>query len=213
MAKFSIQEFEKLPLMGILRGVEPSKVAPLLEAVISAGLKTIEITMNTKGAAEIIRKASKIVSGRMSVGAGTVLSMDDLEAALCAGSEFIVMPIFDSKIVSACNERGIPVFPGGFTPQEVFNAWRGGADMVKVFPSSALGAKYIKDLKGPFDKIKLMAVGGVRLENINEFFSSGASGVAFGGSVFKKEWMDGNNFDRIGEVVRSYVGEVSKAIE
>jgi len=207
-----IDQFKKMPLMGILRGIDASDIAPVLEAVISAGLKTIEITMNTPGAAGIIEKAKTIAKDRIQIGAGTVLSMDDLDAALSAGAGFIVMPACVKEVVNSCREKGVPVFPGALTPQEVFDAWNCGAAMVKVFPSSLFGPRYIKELKGPFDGIKLMAVGGVSLDNIAQFFFAGADAVAFGASVFKKEWLEKKDFASIGEVVGDYVREVEQAI-
>jgi 2-dehydro-3-deoxyphosphogluconate aldolase/(4S)-4-hydroxy-2-oxoglutarate aldolase len=204
--------FEKLPLMGILRGVDAGDIEPLVEAVTRAGLETIEVTMNTPGGAEIISKANKTSGGRISIGAGTVLSMNDLDAALKAGAGFIVMPVYIEEIVASCVEKGIPVFPGALTPQEVMNAWKAGATMVKVFPSDAFGPGYLKALKGPFDKIKLMAVGGVRLEKIAEYFFSGADAVAFGASVFKKEWLAKKDFSSITNLVKEYVNAVKTAI-
>jgi 2-dehydro-3-deoxyphosphogluconate aldolase/(4S)-4-hydroxy-2-oxoglutarate aldolase len=207
-----ISRFKKLPLMGILRGVKQEDVGPLVKAVLAAGLETIEVTMNTLGASDIIREMVEVSGGSLTIGAGTVLSLEDLDEALSAGASFIVMPVCDEKIVSVCKERNIPVFPGALTPQEVLNAWNLGVSMVKVFPSSLFGPKYFKELKAPLDKIEIMAVGGVRLDNINEYFSRGASAVAFGASVFKKELLDKKDFSSIEATIRSYVEEVKKAI-
>jgi len=208
-----LKQFKKLPLMGIIRGVDPSKLEPLIEVSARAGLQTLEITMNTPGAADLIKKACGLSGGRVSVGAGTVLSMDEMDSALRAGAEFIVMPVYIKEITDACKTKGISVFPGAFTPQEVFEAWKGGASMVKVFPSGALGPEYIKALKGPFNDIKLMAVGGVKLDNIKDYFACGADAVAFGAGVFKKEWLDSGDFNAIGSLVAQYVAEVKKQVE
>ena len=198
--------------MGILRGIKLEDVGPLVEAAASAGLETIEVTMNTPGAADIIRKMVEVSGGRLTIGAGTVLSLEDLNEALSRGASFIVMPVCNEEIVDVCKEKQIPVFPGALTPQEVVRAWELGVSMVKVFPSSLFGPKYFKELKAPLDKIEIMAVGGVRLDNISEYFSSGASAVAFGASVFKKELLDKKDFKAIETTIRSYVEEVKKAI-
>jgi 2-dehydro-3-deoxyphosphogluconate aldolase/(4S)-4-hydroxy-2-oxoglutarate aldolase len=200
-----IRKFSELPLMGIVRGVDEADIEPLIEAVIGAGLETIEVTMNTPGAAGIIKKAKSVAKGRIDVGAGTVLSTGDLDEALEAGASFIVMPALVEKVVTACVDKKIPVFPGAFTPREVLDCWNAGASMVKVFPSSMFGPRYIKELKGPYDSVKLMAVGGVRIENVDEYFSSGADAVAFGGSVFRKEWLDKKDFESIAGLVKEYV--------
>ncbi len=201
--------FKELPLMGIVRGVSLDDTEELIEAVIGAGLGTIEITMNTPEAARMISKARDVAGGRIAVGAGTVLSKKDLDEALAAGATFIVTPVPDREVAVSCVERGIPVFPGALTPSEVLDAWDAGATMVKVFPCGLFGPKYIKELKGPFDKIKLMAVGGVRPDNVEEYFSCGADAVAFGASVFKKEWLEKKDFSSIGNLVAQFV----KAVE
>ena len=206
-----VARFKELPLMGILRGISIADIEPLLEEVIESGLRTIEITMNTPGAAEIITKAKKISADRVTVGAGTVLSRDDFEAAVGAGAAFIVMPASVEEVMKPCVEKGIPVFPGALTPQEVLNAWKLGATMVKVFPSSVFGPGYIREIKGPFNNIALMAVGGVRVENVGEYFSSGADAVAFGASVFRKEWLDAKDFASIGKAVTEFVQAVKTA--
>ena len=198
--------------MGILRGIKPEDVEPLIEASAGGGLKAIEVTMNTQGASDIIKKMVDASRGRLSVGAGTVLSDRDLDEALASGAEFIVMPVCLEGIVKACREKNIPVFPGALTPQEVVKAWNLGASMVKVFPSGLFGPKYFKELKAPLEKIELMAVGGVRLDNISEYFSSGASAVAFGSSVFKKELIDKKDFAQMESTIREYVEEVKKAV-
>ena len=207
-----VDRFKALPLMGILRGVDAGDIEQLLETVINAGLETVEITMNTPGASDIISKSVNAAGGRISVGAGTVLSLDDMERAVDAGAGFIVMPVHIEEIVAACRAKNIPVFPGALTPSEVLKAWNAGATMVKVFPSGVFGPKYIKELKAPLDKIKLMAVGGVKLDNIHEFFSQGADAVAFGASVFKKEWLKEKDFDAIGNLVKEYVAAVRSKV-
>ena len=203
--------FEKLPLMGIVRGISGGGIAPLIDAVAEAGLRTIEITMNTPGAADIIKAARAAAAGRLAVGAGTVLGMEGLKEALDAGAEFIVMPAAPGNVIEHCVRNSVPVFPGALSPQEVRSAWEKGAAMVKVFPCGVFGPGYIKQLKGPFDDVKLMAVGGVRLENIAEYFSNGADAVAFGSSVFKKEWLEAGDLGSIGRLVGEYVRAVKEA--
>ncbi|MFH1552233.1 MAG: bifunctional 4-hydroxy-2-oxoglutarate aldolase/2-dehydro-3-deoxy-phosphogluconate aldolase [Candidatus Omnitrophota bacterium] len=207
----NIDRFKELPLMGIVRGLDIDDTEPLVEEIIASGLETIEITMNTSAAAGIISKAVAVSNGRIAVGAGTVLSGADLERAVDAGASFIVSPACVEEVIRPCREKAIPVFPGALTPQEVLEAWKKGATMVKVFPAGIFGPKYIKELKGPFNDIKLMAVGGVRLENIAEYFSAGADAVAFGASVFKKEWLEKKDFTSIGKLVGEYVQAAREA--
>jgi 2-dehydro-3-deoxyphosphogluconate aldolase/(4S)-4-hydroxy-2-oxoglutarate aldolase len=206
-----LSEFKLLPLLGILRGVAIDQIGPLSETVISAGLRSIEITMNTQGACECIRAMRKTAGKRLMVGAGTVLTRNDLQAALDAGAEFIVSPVNVPEIVGYCVENKIPVFPGALTPQEIFAAWNAGASLVKVFPAKFFGPEYFKEVKGPLNNVQLLACGGVSAHNAHEFFAAGASAVAFGASVFRKDWLDKKEFDRVEQAVKEMVNAVESA--
>lgn len=193
----NVDRFKQLPLMGILRGGTPDIIEPLVEIVVSSGLQTMEIAMNTTGASALIRGMAKSARQRLAIGAGTVLSMDDLQMALDAGATFIVQPTLVREVVEYCKENTIPVFPGALTPQEIYNAWCAGATMVKVFPAKCFGPSYFKEIKGPLQDVELLACGGVTADNIRSFFCNGASAVAFGGSIFKQEWLLSREFGRI----------------
>ncbi len=203
-----INEFKRLPLVGILRAIKEESVDMLVETVVSAGLKTIEVTMNTEGAAKIIARMVKSASGRLTVGAGTVLCLKDLHSALDAGATFIVMPTLIQDVTAYCVKNNIPVFPGAFTPQEIHNAWLAGASMVKVFPSSFFGPAYFKEIKGPFNEIPLLACGGVKAENIGEFFANGASAAAFGGSIFNLKKLESGVVDGIKTDIEALIAGV-----
>lgn len=207
-----IDSFKKLPIMGILRGVKASSLEALVETIILSGLETIEITMNTQDAVGCIKTTVDAACGRLMVGAGTVLSLESMHQALDAGASFIVMPNFNEDIVNYCSDNSIPVFPGALTPQEVYRAHSQGATMVKVFPSGLFGPKYFEELKGPFDKISLLAVGGVRLDNIPEFFKCGADGVAVGGSVFNLEQIHSGNLQEVKNNISSLVKAVKTSV-
>lgn len=200
-----ITNFKKLPLMGILRGIEAQHMEPLVETVVSSGLRTIEITINSENAGNLIRIASRVAPKDLAVGAGTVLTIESLKEALDAGATFIVMPTLVEDVVEYCVKNVIPVFLGALTPQEIYAAWCAGATMVKVFPAGLFGPQYIKEIKAPFDKIELMACGGVTPENIKTYFASGAGAVAFGASVFKKEWLVKRDFASIGKAITELV--------
>jgi 2-dehydro-3-deoxyphosphogluconate aldolase/(4S)-4-hydroxy-2-oxoglutarate aldolase len=191
--------------MGIMRGIEAGTLGPLLERVIASGLRTVEVTMNTPKASTLIRQMAKTTQNRLMVGAGTVLTMDDLHAALDAGATFIVLPTLVDEVVTYCANRKIPVFPGALTPQEIYRAWCAGATMVKVFPAKFFGPAYIKEIKGPFQNIDLLACGGITTDNIQLFFSAGASAIAFGGSIFKKEWLVKGEFFHIEERIKTLI--------
>lgn len=196
--------FRAQPVLGILRGIAASAVDGLAEAVARSGLKACEITMNTPDAPALIRRMVASARGRFAVGAGTVLDLRSLDEALAAGATFIVMPVVVEEVVASCVGRGVPVFPGALTPQEVYRAWRLGASMVKVFPASVFGPEYFRELKGPFRDIELLACGGVTPETMPAYRASGASAVAFGGSVFRKDWIEREDFSAVERAIRRF---------
>jgi 2-dehydro-3-deoxyphosphogluconate aldolase/(4S)-4-hydroxy-2-oxoglutarate aldolase len=200
-----VKKFKEFPLMGILRDIKLDAAGKLVETVLASGLKCVEVTMNTSGAAKLIKSMKGFAKGDLMIGAGTVLTMDDLRQGLDSGASFIVMPTLVVDVMAYCAKRSIPVFPGAFSPQEVYNCWQAGATMVKVFPAKFFGPDYIKELKGPFKNVELLACGGVNPDNIGEFFSCGASAVAFGGSIFKKEWIDKGEFSKIAEGIKALI--------
>ncbi|MFH1622625.1 MAG: bifunctional 4-hydroxy-2-oxoglutarate aldolase/2-dehydro-3-deoxy-phosphogluconate aldolase [Candidatus Omnitrophota bacterium] len=189
-----INIFKKTPFLGILRGIKEDALESVLDAVILSGLRSIEITMNTKNAADLIRRAVRTCGKQLMIGAGTVLDLDTLKQAQNAGATFMVSPVLVENLVSYCTKNKIPVFPGALTPQEVYNAWNAGATMVKVFPAKFFGPAYFKELKAPLKDLKLLACGGVSPDNIKEYFLAGADAVAFGASAFRKDWIAKKDF-------------------
>jgi len=199
--------FEKgqIPILGIMRGIKTEDVEPLAELCIKNGIKYIEITMNTENALQLISNMKSTSKGRLVVGAGTVLNVVDMDQALTAGAEFIVSPSVVDNVIMNCVKNNIPVFPGALTPTEIQKAWDLGATMVKLFPASLFGPAYIKELKGPFNKIRIMAVGGVSEANIHMFFKNGAEAVAFGSSIFNLKWLREKQYGLIEEKLKALI--------
>jgi 2-dehydro-3-deoxyphosphogluconate aldolase/(4S)-4-hydroxy-2-oxoglutarate aldolase len=184
--EFSWDRFTAVPIIGIIRNLSFEIIEKILPLYISSGLTNIEITMNTPSAADIINYAAQKYGGQLNIGAGTVCNIDDLNIALNAGAQFIVTPILDSEVVETCISLNIPVFPGAFTPTEIYNAWKMGASMVKVYPATSLGPDYIKDVKAPLNQIKLLPTGGISIDNIHAFMKAGADGLGIGSQLFDK---------------------------
>jgi 2-dehydro-3-deoxyphosphogluconate aldolase/(4S)-4-hydroxy-2-oxoglutarate aldolase len=203
----NIDKFRKQPILGILRDITKEDVPPLFEMIISSGLASVEIAMNTKDAAALIKQAVNLSKGKLWIGAGTVVNMKLLKSAISAGASFIVMPVLVKDVVKYCVRHKIPVFPGALSPQEIYQAWDAGAAMVKVFPAGFFGPKYFREIKGPFKDIELLACGGVTPENMPEYFLNGASAIAFGASVFRKEWLAKKDFPRIREAIKKFLGK------
>jgi 2-dehydro-3-deoxyphosphogluconate aldolase/(4S)-4-hydroxy-2-oxoglutarate aldolase len=188
------QRFEKLPLLGILRGVESREVAPLADLCARQGLPALEITCNTAGATRLIGEMVTAAAGRFDLGAGTVLSVRQAEEAVAAGASFLVSPVLVEEVAAWCRERELPYFPGAFTPQEIWSAWCAGATQVKLFPAKFLGPDYIREIKAPLDQVKLLACGGVSAETAARYFAAGADSAAFGASIFRRDWLARGDF-------------------
>ncbi|KZS38844.1 2-dehydro-3-deoxyphosphogluconate aldolase [Aquimarina aggregata] len=193
-SSFSWELYDKAPIVGIVRGLPIDIVEKIAEVYLCAELFTMEITMNTPNASDIIKKLRRDFPN-LNIGAGTVCTMNDLNNALDAGSQFIVTPIIDAKVIECCVAKNIPIFPGAYTPSEIYKAWTLGASSVKVFPATKLGVQYIKDVLAPLDTIKLMPTGGVNESNIETFFEAGAVGVGMGSSLFNKDLINSNDFE------------------
>ena len=200
-----LKKFRERPVLGILRGITHSQLEPLFALIVAGGLRAVEITMNTGGATGLIQTAVRRYGKRLMIGAGTVLTLKDLKDALRAGATFIVSPVVVPPVIEYCAKRKIPVFPGALVPQDIYTAWNAGATMVKVFPAGCFGPGYFKEIKGPFPKIELLACGGVTPKNMPDYFRNGASAVAVGSGVFRKEWLTQRKFRLIRNKIRAYL--------
>ncbi|MEJ7768969.1 MAG: bifunctional 4-hydroxy-2-oxoglutarate aldolase/2-dehydro-3-deoxy-phosphogluconate aldolase [Chitinophagaceae bacterium] len=202
---FSWEAFYNIPLVGILRNVPLAKTKKLAGLYESCGLTTLEITMNSDKAAETISYLAEKFSGTLNIGAGTVCTMAELDLALTAGASFIVTPILDETVIKACVAKKVPIFPGAFTPTEIFRAWSLGADMVKVFPATRLGSSYIKDILAPLPQLKLLPTGGVTLENFTDFLQAGAKGLGVGSTLFPPSLIEQDNWTELTELFSLFV--------
>lgn len=197
--------FSKAPIVGIVRNLTMEEVLAVLPVFREAGLTTVEITMNTPDAANIIRQALTQEGRGLNIGAGTVCNKDDLEMALDSGSQFIVTPVLSKKVIKSCVKKGVPIFPGAYTPTEIYKAWTLGAAMVKIYPATALGPQYIKDLKAPMSQLKLLPTGGVGLENMADFLLAGADGLGIGGQLFDKQLIQNRDWDGLHQHFKKFV--------
>lgn len=186
--------FKKTPLLGILRGIEEQHVEPLANVFNSSGLKAIEVTMNTNGAPSLLKLFRDKLDASVHLGAGTVLTLNDLRKALDAGAGFIVMPTIVTEVCEYCAMKNIPFFPGALTPNEILRAWEMGAEMVKVFPAKFFGPSYFKEVKAPLNHTRLLACGGVNARTATEYLNNGADGLAFGGSMFSQERLQNKQY-------------------
>lgn len=185
------------PVLGILRGVSDQALAPLVEASVRAGLRVLELAMNTPDAERKLARLCELAAGRLEVGAGTVTDRRVLDQALGSGARFIVMPGLVPQVVAECVRRAIPVVPGAFTPTEAMQAHDAGATLIKVFPAQILGPAFFRALQGPLPHLRLLACGGVDESNVREWMSSGATAVGAGANTFRDDWIQASRWDLI----------------
>ena len=206
--KFDHLKFNSVPVVGIIRGVDAADFEMILKPFVNSGLTTLEITLNTSGAGNLIRTANEFFQGNVNIGAGTVRSLKDLDQALEFGASFIVTPVLNKIVVSKCVELNIPVFPGAFTPTEIAEAFDVGATMVKVFPASSVGPDYIKNIKAPMPEIKLMPTGGVSLENLQAYKVAGADAYGMGTPLFRTDLIKQKNWSALEDHFRNVADAV-----
>jgi len=184
---FSWELFDKMPIVGNIRNLTVADINFVLPIYKQAGFTTIEITLNTPEALSVISSLALEYKGELNVGAGTVCTIDDLTAAITAGANFIVTPIFKAEVVKKCVSMEVPIFPGAFSPTEIYEAWELGASMVKLYPASMVGPDYVSAVLAPLNKVKLMPTGGIHLSNMLAFMKAGATSLGIGSELFDKK--------------------------
>jgi 2-dehydro-3-deoxyphosphogluconate aldolase/(4S)-4-hydroxy-2-oxoglutarate aldolase len=165
-------------VIAVLRGFDPDRVGSLTGVLHRSGITAVEITMDSPDAVTSIERS---LGDDAVVGAGTVMSVADAEAAVAAGAKFLVAPHTDLEVVRWAGERDIPIVPGAFTPTEVSVAWNAGAAAVKIFPASVGGPGLLKAMRGPFGELPLVPTGGITASNAGAFLAAGAAAVGVGG--------------------------------
>jgi 2-dehydro-3-deoxyphosphogluconate aldolase/(4S)-4-hydroxy-2-oxoglutarate aldolase len=196
----------EIGVVPVVRASSSKEAMNAVDAICSGGIPIAEITMTVPGAVEIIRELVKTRGSSVLVGAGTVL--DDETAALCldAGAQFIVSPGLDIKTVEIVKKRGSVIMAGALTPTEVINAWRAGADFVKVFPCGQVGGpKYINALRGPLPQIPLVPTGGVNLNTAVDFILAGCAALGVGGELVQASALKEGHPEIITEAARKFV--------
>jgi len=193
-----------VPVVGILRGIDPAFFRSVMDTSFASGLQALEITVNTAQALQIVSLNRPAVPPGKLLGMGTIRNINEARDAVESGAMFLVTPNTDTRVIEYAVSKSIPVISGALTPSEVYTAWSAGADMVKVFPCGIFGPQYIRELRGPFDQIRLVAVGGVNMDNIKEYFAAGVSAVGASISLFGREALMRHNLVEIEENVKKF---------
>jgi 2-dehydro-3-deoxyphosphogalactonate aldolase len=194
-----------LPLVAILRGLTPSRAVGVGEILFSAGLRAIEVPLNSPQPFDSIRALSDRFGDTCLCGAGTVLSIDDVQKTFDAGGRLIVSPNCDPQVIAAALRLGMTVLPGIATATEAFAAIHAGATRLKLFPAATYGSRHLKALKDVLPaKVGVMPVGGVGADDIAEWLQAGAAGFGFGSELFKPAYSLEDIAARAARVVAAY---------
>lgn len=198
-------------IITILRGFSLEEILHTASALQDGGIRFIEVTFNQKGCDQDTGTAIKELRKHfpdLHIGAGTVITGSQLTAAYHAGAEFIISPNTDISIIQKTKELGMLSMPGAMTPSEIVTARDAGADIVKLFPSDNLGLSYLKAISAPLNHIPLSAVGGVSLDNIQDFFKAGVYCVGIGSNIADRYAIRSGNFEKIQQLASSYVKKI-----
>lgn len=205
-----IDLLKKDKLVVILRGLKREQVVPTAEALRAAGVHFIEVTFaqNSPTCVEDTSWAIRTIAENFPdiyVGAGTVITLKQVEAAHAEGAKYIISPNADEEIIRRTVELGMLSMPGAFSPSEIVDAYKWGASFVKLFPAGDLGASYVKAIRAPISHIPMLAVGGVGLENMEQFYKAGINGFGIGGSIIKKDLIEKGDYAALTALAKKYV--------
>ncbi|WP_424009343.1 bifunctional 4-hydroxy-2-oxoglutarate aldolase/2-dehydro-3-deoxy-phosphogluconate aldolase [Haloferax denitrificans] len=212
MSQHPARRIRETGLIAIIRGTDADTAIETVEALTRGGVSTVEITANTDGVLDMLRDVSaSFTADEVTIGAGTVLDSETARAALLAGAEYLVTPTFDEGVIRTGNRYGAPSMVGIATPTEAVDAYEAGAEMVKVFPAGTLGPGFVSALGGPLGHIPTVPTGGVSLDNVGEFFDSGATAVGVGSAIVDNDAVSRGDFATIETNARSFVEAVERA--
>jgi len=198
-------------IIAIIRGFAPETCLRLAEAYAEGGIRMVEVTFNQKssetwkGTAAAIAAIRERFGGVVRVGAGTVLTEEQLSMCEEAGGEYMITPNVNTSLIRESVRRGLVAMPGALTPSEAVDAWDAGASFVKIFPAGSLGAGYVKAVRAPLSYIPFLAVGGIGPDNVADFMKAGCVGAGVGGNLTNKEWIAAGAWDKITAVARELV--------
>ncbi|MGF2029075.1 bifunctional 4-hydroxy-2-oxoglutarate aldolase/2-dehydro-3-deoxy-phosphogluconate aldolase [Lactococcus lactis] len=191
-------------VVSVVRAESGEKALKIVEAVVSGGITSIELTYSVPRANEVISDlVAKYLGTDVVIGAGTVLDPTSARLAIVAGAQFIVSPSFNKEVAKICNLYQIPYVPGILTPLEAQKALEYGSELIKLFPGDITGPKMIQDLKGPFPYINILPSGGVNVDNVAEWFAAGAVAVSAGGGVTAPA--ANNNYSAVTENAKKFM--------
>ena len=205
-----LNALREIGLVPVLRAESEEQALALATAIAAGGVNVMEVTMTVPGAIRVMARLAKERPDLL-LGAGTVLDAETARICILEGAAFVVSPALNLKTIEMCHRYGVPVLPGALTPTEILTAWEAGADVVKVFPASAMGgAKYLKSIKAPLPQVELVPTGGVSLATAAEFLEAGAFALGGGADLVNPKAIREGHPETITENARKYLAIVKK---
>ena len=192
-----IEQILSKKIIAVIRLDDYARAIDVARALVAGGITVMEFTLTGQGAIEAVSATRKALDDAVCVGVGTVLKVEDADAAIDAGAQFAVTPAVLRQVIATCVKRQTLVVGGGFTPTELLEAYEAGAELVKVFPARLGGPKFIKDVLAPLPFLKLVPTGGVGPENAHDYLSAGAVAVGIGGNLVSNKLIAAEAFDQI----------------
>jgi 2-dehydro-3-deoxyphosphogluconate aldolase/(4S)-4-hydroxy-2-oxoglutarate aldolase len=203
-----IENLKKYQLMVAVRTQTPEDAYHAATACVEGGIRFIEITFSVPGADEVIRRLSG--DERVTVGAGTVLCVDDARKALTAGASYLVSPGFGEDVVKFAKKEGVISIPGASTPTEIYRAHKAGGDIIKLFPFVEIGGLgFLKAVRGPLPFVRYLLCGGATLENVSQYLAADAAGILIGSAILRRELVAAKDWSAIAGLAKSFVGKVA----
>ncbi len=214
-----IRVVEEHKLIAIMRGVEKDRAVLTAEAMYRGGIRCLEVTFNQKSdtritdTKEIISGLKQRFGGRMLIGAGTVMSVDEVQAAYESGAEFILAPNVDTSVLKEAERLLLASVPGALTPSEIVLAYAHGAALVKLFPAGNMGLSYCKAIFAPVNHIPMLAVGGIGLHNLTDYLRAGFTGAGLGSCLTDARLIREERYEELEELAGRFVEKVREAGE
>ncbi len=196
-------------VVAVVRLNKKTDALKIVDTIYKGGITSVEITMTTPNALNLIEELNNIYGDKLLVGVGSVLKKEEAREAIRAGAKYVVSPILDVSIIEVSHNFDIPALPGCFTPTEIYQAHERGADIIKVFPANITGMSFFKAVKAPIPFLKLMPTGGVTLTNANEWIKAGACAIGIGSSLLDKSAIANNNYKKIKENAKILINNIN----
>jgi len=197
-------------VLAVVRGTEGRHTAAVLDTLAEAGIRCLEVTMNTPGALDELRAARDRLPADVELGGGTVLTAEQVDAVADMGGSFVVAPDARPAVADQAHARGLGYYPGALTPTEVGAAWERGASAVKLFPASLGGPRYLRELRGPFRDVLMLPTGGVGIDDADSYLMAGALAVGVGGALLG-DALDGGSLAALRERALRLLASVAEA--